>query len=117
MGNQQAGPGRVRFEVVDDGAAAQVIQGLVGLGAVVVVEEAPATPVCPLCDHETPELQFSVLVQEPVCIVCWRTAQRLAEEFDAAMTRTKQEFRGQVRQMVLDVRGGADEPVFYRGFE
>jgi hypothetical protein len=65
-------------------------------------------PVGPGTTHHHPRLGR-------VCSLCFTTCERLVSQYRAAASRHELEFYGQLKQMVLDVRGGADEPTFYRG--
>ncbi len=58
-----------------------------------------------------------VLKAVDVCPVCYDTTSRLLRSLKEAMLKHQREVHSQLHQMVRDVRGGADEPVFYRGFE
>lgn len=116
----------IRFEVLDDAcwpAVHKILKVLSeDLGAVIEIEDPPEAeperaPVCAVCEHTTTEVHYHEALHEEICLVCWRAADRLVAQFNADLVRHEREFRGQLKQMVRDVRAGADDPTFYRGFD
>lgn len=48
-----------------------------------------------------------------ICQPCATAAQNIVAAVDAALARKRADVLGQLRQMVLDRRGGAEIPTFY----
>lgn len=125
------GPVRgLRFEVVDDAGWAKAVRKVLSmleedLGVVVRIEgeeapevaSEPALKTCGVCGQGTTEVEHSSALSADACAACWLVMDRLLGLFEGAMQKHTREFRGQLAQMVRDVRSGADEPSFYRGFE
>ncbi len=82
-------------------------------------EEEPGEdlPKCPVCEASTTELQTEPTLEQDVCLLCHRAAARILNKYRGALEKHDREFHDQLPQMVRDVRSGAEEPTFYRGFE
>lgn len=115
----------LRFEVVDDAGIAavmKILEGMQELGVAVRINDEPdvaaaALPSCAVCGHTTSEVRPHEQMGAEACLACWLIADRLIKRYTGAYIRQEREFYGQLRQMVQDVRSGADEPTFYRGLE
>lgn len=111
----------IRFEVVDD-AGWKAVRRILGvleeeIGIVVEIEEGAA-------DGHTPCVVCRTLGAWDVhhqlghlCPPCGAAAARIETAFQVGLSRHVREFTDQLAQLVRDARAGAEEPVFYRGFE
>lgn len=66
---------------------------------------------CNVCDEGAGVFTHQRLGR--VCTPCARAAQQIVAAFDAAAGRKRNDFLGQLRQMVIDRRAGAEVPTFY----
>ncbi len=79
-------------------------------------DEMAECEVCHQVFHKTTVHPHKELLV-PACRLCRRAADAIEKNFREAAKRHFGDMRGQLRQMVLDVRSGLPAPVFYRGFD
>ena len=116
----------VQLEIPEDSpAAAKVLEALEAMGVRVehvdgkiIAPECPAGP-CHICAgiHALAQLEDKAALGGKVCPTCLGIARAAWRKAQAAANRQLREFAGQLPQVVRDIRAGADEPTYYRGFE
>lgn len=100
-----------------------LLKALADAGQITVMRAPDVTPTqphttCSVCREVTQaSYEDDARFEGPACVICRSVADRIERRFDEGARRHWREFRGQLPQMVRDIRGGADEPTFYRGFE
>lgn len=106
-----------------------ILAGLAQAGALIVRElpadaEPPGAPAgasapCDVCGTPTSadRLQTHKHVDGRICPTCHAGVEKITRSFREGALRAYEEMRSQIPRMVLDLRNGADEPTFYRGFE
>lgn len=118
-------PATIQLSVSEGSPAAQkVIDALTALGATVVQEggeirgEVPAGT-CAVCGgvYALSRLAEKTALGGLSCDTCRGIASQLWNEAVVAAHRQLREIRAQLPQAVRDVRGGAERPNYYRGFE
>lgn len=105
---------------VTEAAAQKMIEVLAQAGQLRVIDEP--TPqqaqACAVCgDVRDPAYMPVHTGLGQICPICQTTADRLEHQFREAARKAYSEFRSQLAQMIRDVRAGAPDPTFYRGFE
>lgn len=105
-------------------AAERVAAALSQLGADLTTQNGTLravarTGVCVVCAgaFAVERLQTRDALGGLTCPTCAQVADRVMAAFKAAALRHARELRGQLPQIIRDVRGGADVPTFYQGFE
>ncbi|HEX8276058.1 MAG TPA: hypothetical protein VF615_25700 [Longimicrobiaceae bacterium] len=102
----------------DPAVLAQIGQVASAGGASVVVVQPPGAT-CSVFSGLFPPDQLKPVrgLDGEICPVCQSSAVRLVDRFEDAARTHYREFKGQLPQMIRDLRGGATEPTFYQGFE
>lgn len=116
--------GKVLRVVTIAGAADKLLEAMGTAGLITIAdlpdpaaEEAPHV-ICANCKSASAgPLPYDRRFDGAVCLLCRSTADRVEQLFNAGARLHWQEFTRQLPQMVRDIRAGADEPTFYRGFE
>lgn len=117
-------PTTIEITTNDSAAGHRVAQALIAQGAAVTHEDGvlridAATAVCAICGgiHAAKQMKEKRPLGGLVCPICLEMASRIYRAAQLAASRQMKELVGQLPQMVRDLRGGADMPTFYRGYE
>jgi hypothetical protein len=105
-------------------AAERLAEAMVAMGAQVTragdtLVIAARTAECAICHelHAVSAMEDHPKLGGIICPICMRTAERIYRSAQAAASRQMRELVSQLPRIIRDVRGGADEPTYYRGFE
>lgn len=105
-------------------AATKVLEALAALGAEVsrdgrTISTTVPTDACAVCGEAfaLSSLEHKGALGGLACEVCRGIAARIYAQFQADVRRHWAEVRSQLPRAVLDVRAGAESPVFYHGLD